>query len=147
MCIICDQSALATYLRRETYAPQDGAIEALVAEKLKERFLFLSANIVNHPLLSHLHARLGAVLPFQAPPAEGSDANAPWALEVGLPPAANVLDNTAASASRCMHTVSPQITQCHNLFQTFDCCRVGCHGTLASMQAASLNRPSHLSVC
>lgn len=74
-----------------------------MAEKLRGRFLFLSANVVNHPLLSHLHARLGAVLPFQAPPAGGSDASAPWRLEQGLPPGANVLDATAAADSRCMH--------------------------------------------
>eukprot|EP00884_Botryococcus_braunii_P006949 jgi/Botrbrau1/16255/Bobra.0066s0040.1 len=43
---------------------QDGAIEALVEAKLRSRFLFLSANVVNHPLLSPVHARLGALLPF-----------------------------------------------------------------------------------
>ena len=81
---------------------QDGAIEALVAEKLRGRFLFVSANVVNHPLLSHVHARLGAVLPLQAPPPGGDDASAPWAIRDGLPPAANVLDATAAADSRCM---------------------------------------------
>ncbi len=43
---------------------QDGAIEALVEAKLQSRFLFLSANVVNQPLLSFVHARLGALLPF-----------------------------------------------------------------------------------
>jgi hypothetical protein len=33
-----------------------------VREKLEHnRFLFASANVVNHPLLSHVHARLGAI--------------------------------------------------------------------------------------
>ncbi len=31
-------------------------------EKLEHnRFIFASANVVNHPLLSHVHARLGAI--------------------------------------------------------------------------------------
>ena len=80
-----------------------------MAEKQRGRFLFVSANVVNHPLLSHLHARLGAVLPFKAPPAGGDDAKAPWALEERLPPAANVLDATAAADSRCMQFQS----HCH----------------------------------
>lgn len=46
------------------WSPQDGAVEALVEAKLQSRFLFLSANVVNHPLLSSVHARLGALLPF-----------------------------------------------------------------------------------
>jgi hypothetical protein len=33
-----------------------------VREKLEhKRYMFVSANVVNHPLLSHVHARLGAV--------------------------------------------------------------------------------------
>jgi hypothetical protein len=33
-----------------------------VREKLEHRrFLFVSANVVNHPLLSHVHARFGAI--------------------------------------------------------------------------------------
>ena len=37
-------------------------------EKLRGRYLFVSANVVNHPLLSYVHAQLGALLPFQPPP-------------------------------------------------------------------------------
>ncbi len=45
------------------------AIELLVREKLERgRFMFVSANVVAHPTLSHVHARLGA----WAAPAPGS---------------------------------------------------------------------------
>jgi hypothetical protein len=45
----------------------EGAIEAMVEEALRNRFLFLSANVINHALLSHVHSRLGA-LQVQRPP-------------------------------------------------------------------------------
>ncbi|KAL7748261.1 hypothetical protein RI367_006220 [Sorochytrium milnesiophthora] len=37
---------------------EDGTIEALLQEKLRDRYLFVSANIVNHPLLSMFHQTL-----------------------------------------------------------------------------------------
>jgi hypothetical protein len=39
----------------------EGAIKAMVEEALRNRFLFLSANVINHALLSHVHSRLGAL--------------------------------------------------------------------------------------
>jgi hypothetical protein len=40
----------------------DRAIEALVREKLeRHQFIFASANVVNHALLSHVHMRIGAL--------------------------------------------------------------------------------------
>lgn len=47
----------------------DGALEDLVREKSKSEFQILSANVVNHALLSHVHARRGAISPF----VQGSD--------------------------------------------------------------------------
>ena len=41
-----------------------GTFEALALEKGKDKFFVLSANVVNHPLLSHLHARSTAWHPF-----------------------------------------------------------------------------------
>ena len=106
---------------------QDGAIEALVAEKLRGRWLFASANVANHPLLSRLHARLGALLPFKPPmplntcSVRGADPEQAlrdqslavqssgavsqggephWQLPAGFSPAGNVLDDTPAAQSR-----------------------------------------------
>ena len=39
----------------------DGAIEALVRAKLSSTNLFVSANLVNHPRLSHVHQKRGLV--------------------------------------------------------------------------------------
>ena len=55
------------FQRPSTAAAQDGAIKALVAEKLRGKWLFVSVNVVNHPLLLRLRSRLGALLPFQPP--------------------------------------------------------------------------------
>lgn len=44
---------------------QDGAVEAIVSEKLRGQALLVSANVINHPRLSHVHASMGALLPFQ----------------------------------------------------------------------------------
>ena len=49
------------------YLAQDGAVEAMLEEYLKRRFLFVSANVINHPWLSHIHHRMGATLPFHPP--------------------------------------------------------------------------------
>jgi hypothetical protein len=78
---------------------QDGAIEAIVQEKLYGRYLFVSANVVNHPLLSHLHAKLGALLPFQPPP-RGLDPYRPFV----LPDNYESLDGSAAGDSKCAHS-------------------------------------------
>ena len=67
-------------------------------EKLRGRFLLLSANAVNHAPLSSVHARLGALLPFQALP-DGVPST-PWALPEGLPAGANVLDDTSGGVSK-----------------------------------------------
>ena len=72
---------------------QEGAIERLIEEYLRGRFLFISANVVNHPALSYLHNRMGATLPFQ-PPVEGD--NADW----NLMPALNGLDDTPMGKAR-----------------------------------------------
>lgn len=42
----------------------DGALEEMVAEKLRNRFWLVSANVVNHPLLSPVHAHRGALHAF-----------------------------------------------------------------------------------
>jgi hypothetical protein len=58
---------------------QDGAVEAIVTERLCGRYMFVSANVVAHSMLSHVHAHLGALLPFQ-PPSPGSPLDAAWVL-------------------------------------------------------------------
>lgn len=42
----------------------DGALEELVVEKLQNRFWLASANVINHPLLSAVHAHKGAMHAF-----------------------------------------------------------------------------------
>lgn len=37
---------------------RDGAMEAMLAEKLRNRFLFVSANVINHSLLTHVSSLL-----------------------------------------------------------------------------------------
>jgi len=44
---------------------QDGAMEALVTEQLNGQQLLVSANVVNHPRLSFVHASMDALLPIQ----------------------------------------------------------------------------------
>jgi hypothetical protein len=39
----------------------DGAIKAMLAEKLRSNWLLVSANIINHSLLTHMHGRMAAV--------------------------------------------------------------------------------------
>jgi hypothetical protein len=53
-------------------APQ--TVAELVAEKLRNRCVFVSANVINHAVLAALHQDIGAVRPF-APdvPVDGSD--------------------------------------------------------------------------
>ncbi|CAL8463666.1 g3200 [Coccomyxa elongata] len=77
---------------------QDGAIEMVVEEKLRGRYLFVSANVVNHPLLSYVHAHLGPLLPFQ-PPSESlnsSNSHKPFVVTDN----ATVLDESPARTSR-----------------------------------------------
>ena len=42
----------------------DGTFERMLEEYFNDNLLFLSANVVNHPLLSHVHARMMANMPF-----------------------------------------------------------------------------------
>ena len=42
----------------------NGTFERMLEEYIKNKLLFLSANVVNHPLLSHVHARMRAIMPF-----------------------------------------------------------------------------------
>ena len=42
----------------------NGTFEKMINEYLTHKLLFLSANVINHPLLSSVHARLRAILPF-----------------------------------------------------------------------------------
>ena len=42
----------------------DGTFEKMYEEYVTKDLLFLSANVVNHPLLSYAHARIKAILPF-----------------------------------------------------------------------------------
>ena len=67
-------------------------------EKLRGRYLFVSANVVNHPLLSHVHAHLGALLPFHQPPRglNPNDAFKPFVTTDN----ASVLDDSPARAAR-----------------------------------------------
>lgn len=53
---------------------RDGTFEEMLAEKLRDRYLFLSANVINHPILAPLHGSLGAIAPYRPSP-EQSD---PW---------------------------------------------------------------------
>ncbi len=39
-----------------------GALEAMLTEYLTQKWLIVSANVINHPLLSFVHGRLGALL-------------------------------------------------------------------------------------
>ena len=42
----------------------NGTFERMLEEYINNNLLFLSANVVNHPLLSHVHARMRAILPY-----------------------------------------------------------------------------------
>ena len=42
----------------------NGTFERMVEEYTINKLVFLSANVVNHPLLSYVHARLRAIMPF-----------------------------------------------------------------------------------
>ena len=42
----------------------NGTFERMVEEFMSNKLVFLSANVVNHPLLSYIHARLRAIMPF-----------------------------------------------------------------------------------
>ena len=42
----------------------DHTFERMIEEYFTKNRLFLSANVVNHPLLSHVHARMGAISPY-----------------------------------------------------------------------------------
>ncbi len=80
---------------------QDGAIETVVEEKLRGRYLFVSANVVNHPLLSYVHAHLGALLPFH-PASKGlnaSNSHKPFVVTENV----TVLDESPARTSRYSH--------------------------------------------
>ena len=67
-----------------------------MTEKLRGRYMFVSANVVVHGMLSHVHAHLGVLLPFQPPP-PGSQPGAAWV----LPEQAAALDGTPANKSQC----------------------------------------------
>jgi hypothetical protein len=43
---------------------RNGTFERMIEEYINKNLLFLSANVVNHPLLSHVHARMMAIMPF-----------------------------------------------------------------------------------
>ena len=43
---------------------RNGTFENMLEEYFTQNLLFLSANVVNHPLLSHVHGRMRAVLPY-----------------------------------------------------------------------------------
>ena len=43
----------------------NGTFERMIYEYLNQNRMYLSANVVNHPLLSYVHARLRAILPFK----------------------------------------------------------------------------------
>lgn len=59
---------------------QDGAIEELLEEHLARRYLFVSANVVNHPILTAVHNRMGATLPFHPPARMWRDNGRDWEL-------------------------------------------------------------------
>ena len=42
----------------------NGTFERMVEEYLKNDLLILSANVVNHPILTYIHTKIGAILPF-----------------------------------------------------------------------------------
>jgi hypothetical protein len=42
----------------------DGTFERMLEEYFNKDLLFLSANVINHPLLSYVHARMLAILPY-----------------------------------------------------------------------------------
>eukprot|EP00747_Dinoflagellata_sp_TGD_P208085 gnl/TRDRNA2_/TRDRNA2_81602_c0_seq2.p1 gnl/TRDRNA2_/TRDRNA2_81602_c0~~gnl/TRDRNA2_/TRDRNA2_81602_c0_seq2.p1 ORF type:complete len:390 (+),score=56.10 gnl/TRDRNA2_/TRDRNA2_81602_c0_seq2:46-1215(+) len=52
----------------------DGAIPEMIREKRRGRFLFVSANVINHGILSAVHQELGAIPHLVKPPiADGRD--------------------------------------------------------------------------
>ena len=71
-----------------------------MAEKLRGRWLFASANVANHPLLSRLHARLGALLPFQLPTPD--QATAP-----GQPTSLNAFGAAGLEPEQALRSMSP----------------------------------------
>ena len=42
----------------------NGTFERMIEEYLKNDLLILSANVVNHPVLTYVHEKIGAILPF-----------------------------------------------------------------------------------
>ncbi|MCJ1425791.1 hypothetical protein MMC29_003691 [Sticta canariensis] len=83
---------------------KDGAIEEMLDEHFKRRFLFVSANVVNHPWLSHIHHRMGATLPFHPPSLSLLE---DWHLKSGprdwvLRPQPNGLEDTVIGRSPCV---------------------------------------------
>jgi hypothetical protein len=55
----------------------NGTFEKMLEEYIKNNVLILSANVINHSMLSHVHARLKAILPFKIHP----QANSTWILD------------------------------------------------------------------
>ncbi|KAI9140079.1 hypothetical protein BKA69DRAFT_1081742 [Paraphysoderma sedebokerense] len=53
---------------------RDGTFEELLTEKLRDRYIFLSANVVNHPILAPVHGSLGAIAPYTP----SFEPGAPW---------------------------------------------------------------------
>ena len=80
---------------------QDGAVEAMLEEYLKRRFLFVSANVINHPWLSHIHHRMGATLPFHPPNMSLLEDRhlKSWRRDWVLQPKQNGLEDTAIGRS------------------------------------------------
>ena len=86
----------------------------MVEEHLRGRFLFVSANVVNHPWLSHVHHRMGATLAFH-PPLQNQleEFTPPSALQDWeLRPQPNGLEDTAIGQTPCV-PLAKQHASCH----------------------------------
>ncbi|KAL7747085.1 hypothetical protein RI367_007581 [Sorochytrium milnesiophthora] len=60
-----DPSRYYVKIDDDTVWIEDGTIEAMLEEKLRDRYLFVSANVINHPLLSSYQHRMGMIVEYE----------------------------------------------------------------------------------
>lgn len=93
--------------------PQDGAIEELLEEHLARRYLFVSANVVNHPILTAVHNRMGATLPFHPPARMWRDNGRDWELHAQP----DALDSTFMGRAQYATPASAAVPGCRCMLQ------------------------------
>ena len=62
--VVLDDNDLVFKIDDDVVFISNGTFEKMTIEYLKNKHFILSANVVNHPILSCVHARLRAILPF-----------------------------------------------------------------------------------